>query len=58
MKNNMLMHIQDKNLSGKVFGGLILRAGYELGWLCASRFLKTAFPVLTHVDDVQFLAPV
>jgi acyl-coenzyme A thioesterase 9 len=58
VKNTMLMQIQDKNLNGKVFGGLILRAGYELGWLCAARFLKTSVPVLEHVDDVQFLAPV
>jgi acyl-coenzyme A thioesterase 9 len=35
-----------------------LRLGYELGWLCASKFLKTGFPIITHVDDVQFLAPV
>ena len=28
MKNTMLMHIEDKNLSGKVFGGMILRVGY------------------------------
>lgn len=58
LKNTMLMHIEDKNLSGKVFGGLILRMGYELGWLCASKFLKSGFPVVTHVDDVLFLAPV
>lgn len=58
LKNTMLMHLEDKNLSGKVFGGLILRMGYELGWLCASKFLKSGYPIITHVDDVQFLAPV
>jgi len=58
MKNNMLMHVEDKNLAGKIFGGFILRVGYELGWLCASKFLKKAFPIITHVDDVQFFAPV
>lgn len=46
VKNTMLMQIQHKNLNGKVFGGLILRVGYELGWLCAARFLKTSVPVL------------
>lgn len=35
-----------------------MRLGYELGWLCASKFLKSGFPIITHVDDVQFLAPV
>jgi acyl-CoA hydrolase len=33
------MHLEDKNLSGKIFGGLIMRYGYELGWLCARKFL-------------------
>ena len=45
-------------MSGKVFGGHIMRLCYELGWLCASKFLKKSFPVITHVDDVQFFAPV
>jgi acyl-coenzyme A thioesterase 9 len=52
------MHLEDKNLSGKVFGGHIMRLCYELGWLCASKFLKKSFPQITHVDDVQFYAPV
>ncbi len=35
-----------------------MRTGYELGWLCAYKFLKHGFPIISHVDDVQFLAPV
>ena len=58
IKNTMLMHVEDKNLSGKIFGGLILRYGYEVGWLCASRFLGGFLPVVTEIDEVQFLAPV
>ena len=54
----MLMHVEDKNLSGKIFGGLILRYAYEAGWLCASRFLEKVLPVVTEIDEVQFLAPV
>lgn len=46
----MLMHIEDKNLSGKIFGGLILRISYELGWLCATKFLAKSLPVLSLVD--------
>lgn len=52
------MHLQDKNLSGKIFGGFIMRLGYELGWLTAYRFMKGKFPKCAHIDDVQFLAPV
>ncbi len=52
------MHLQDKNLSGKIFGGFILRLAYELGWLTAFKFLKGNFPKCTHIDDVQFLGSV
>ena len=54
----MIMHVEDKNLSHKVFGGLILRLCYELAWLCSAKFLSTSYPTITHVDDVQFLGPV
>lgn len=56
--NTMLMHVEDKNLSGKIFGGLILRYGYEVAWLCASKHLSSALPVVSEVDEVQFLAPI
>jgi len=52
------MHLQDKNLSGKIFGGFIIRLAYELGWLTAYKFLKGKYPRCTHIDDVQFLGPV
>ena len=32
--------------------------GYELGWLCATKFLAKTLPTLSLVDEVQFLAPV
>jgi len=56
--NSLLMHLQDKNLSGKIFGGYIMRLAYELGWLTSLEFLGGKFPKCTHIDDVQFLAPV
>ena len=52
------MHLQDKNLSGKIFGGFIIRLAYELGWLTAYKFSKGKYPRCTHIDDVQFLGPV
>ncbi len=52
------MHLQDKNLSGKIFGGYIIRLAYELGWLTAYRFLQGKFPKCTQIDDIQFLGPV
>jgi acyl-coenzyme A thioesterase 9 len=58
LQNNMLMHIEDKNLSGKIFGGHILRNCYEIGWLCAARYLPSSIPKAAEIDEVQFLAPV
>lgn len=52
------MHLQDKNLSGKIFGGTILRLAYELAWLTSFKFLKGKYPKCTFIDDVQFLGPV
>ena len=52
------MHLQDKNLSGKIFGGFILRLAYELGWLTAFKYLKGNYPKCTFIDDVQFLGSV
>ncbi len=52
------MHLEDKNLSGKIFGGLIMRLAYELGWLCVFKFLKGKFATIANIDDVQFLGAV
>lgn len=35
-----------------------MRYGYELGWLCATKFLSSSLPVVTQIDEVQFFAPV
>lgn len=29
------MHYQDRNLHGKIFGGVLMREAFELGWLAA-----------------------
>jgi acyl-coenzyme A thioesterase 9 len=54
----LLMHAEDKNLHGKIFGGYVLKLAYELAWVCVYKFLKGGIPVVTNIDDVQFLAPV
>lgn len=57
-KTTLLMHTEDKNLHGKIFGGYVLRLAFELGWLCVYKYLKGRIPTVTNIDDVQFLAPV
>ena len=57
-KTTLLMHQEDRNLHGKIFGGYVLRLAYELAWVCAYKFLEGRIPIVTNIDDVQFLAPV
>lgn len=53
------MHLQNRNLHGKIFGGLIMKEAYELGWLCAHLHLNSACqPEIYHIDDFVFKAPV
>ncbi|CAK72580.1 unnamed protein product (macronuclear) [Paramecium tetraurelia] len=59
IEKTLLMHIQDRNLHGKVFGGFVMREAFELGWLNAYLHVKgQGFPQIIHIDDIQFLAPV
>ena len=58
LKNVLLMHSQDRNIHGKVFGGCLMRQAYELAWVTAVTFLEVKNPVFTSVDDIQFVKPV
>jgi len=40
MEKTLLMHLQDKNLHGKIFGGHVMREAFELGWLNAYLHIK------------------
>jgi acyl-coenzyme A thioesterase 9 len=37
---SILMHPQQKNIHGKIFGGYLMREAAELSWLCAHMFTK------------------
>lgn len=58
MHKNLLIHLQDRNLHGKAFGGMLMREAFETGWLTAYSFCKGKFPEIHHIDDVMFIAPV
>lgn len=58
-EKSLIMHAQERNMHGKVFGGYIMREAFELGWLCAYEHTKQkVFPQIIHIDDVNFLIPV
>ncbi len=58
IEKTLLMHLQDRNLHGKVFGGYIMREAFELAWLAAYNFGQGEFPEIYHVDDVAFMSPI
>ena len=58
MHKNLLIHLQDRNLHGKAFGGMLMREAFETGWLTAFSFCKGKYPEIHHIDDVMFIAPV
>eukprot|EP01017_Pseudomicrothorax_dubius_P031479 TRINITY_DN4028_c0_g1_i6.p1 TRINITY_DN4028_c0_g1~~TRINITY_DN4028_c0_g1_i6.p1 ORF type:complete len:434 (+),score=51.65 TRINITY_DN4028_c0_g1_i6:124-1425(+) len=57
IEKTVLMHSQDKNIHGKVFGGYLMREAYELAWVCAYTYSKGNIPSFNRVDDVVFHAP-
>jgi acyl-CoA hydrolase len=48
---------QDRNLHGKVFGGLLMRKAFETAFACGWR-LTGVLPKFLALDDVTFLQPV
>lgn len=56
-QSTLLMHVEERNIHGKVFGGYLCRVSYELAWIAAHRLAKE-MPVLRVIDDIAFLRPV
>ena len=38
-----LMHLNDQNMNGNIFGGFIMREALEIGWLAAFSHAKVKF---------------
>jgi acyl-coenzyme A thioesterase 9 len=57
-KSVLTMHMQKRNVHGKIFGGYILRVAYDTAYIAAACFFGVENPVFVCVDDVQFVKPV
>lgn len=57
-KNTLLMHSQNMNVNGKIFGGYIMRKSFEASHLSATLFYGTRDVRFVSVDDIQFVRPV
>ena len=48
---------EDRNIYGKIFGGYLMRAAYEVAWSCGWRAMGVV-PTFLALDAVTFRAPV
>lgn len=44
-KSVLLMHSQERNRHGNIFGGYLMRTAYELAWGTASLYGRGLYPV-------------
>jgi acyl-coenzyme A thioesterase 9 len=54
----ILMHGQDKNRHGKMFGGYLMKEAFDISWVAATSQYPSGVPELLRVDQVLFLSPV
>ena len=53
-----LMQFQQRNIHGKIFGGHLMRMGFEIGYITAACFFGNEAGTHFHaVDDIQFVRP-
>ncbi|KAL4429061.1 hypothetical protein ABPG74_022147 [Tetrahymena malaccensis] len=55
ISKKLIMHKQDQNLHGNIFGGYIMREAYELGWLCGYLHTNKQKIEVYAIDDFQFI---
>lgn len=57
LKNSIICFPEKRNIHNKIFGGFLMRTGFELAWANACIFSKTR-PHVTAMDDILFRCPV
>lgn len=58
VEKTVLKHRQDRNIHGKIFGGLVMRESLELAVVCAFKIGGGVLPQIYHIDDIQFILPI
>lgn len=46
----MVMHQQDRNIHGKVFGGLLMRNAFEVAYIAVRQFSQIEDPAFLSCD--------
>jgi acyl-coenzyme A thioesterase 9 len=58
IEKSLLMHSQNMNVNGHVFGGYIMREALEIAYVCAYMHGNKENPSVVSVDSVNFHRPV
>ena len=58
IEKSILMHSQNMNVNGHIFGGYIMRQAFELGYVCVYMHSNNESPSVISVDSVTFHKPV
>ena len=57
IKNIVLCHPEQRNIYNKIFGGFLMRKGFEVGWINACMYSESIVDIEV-VDDITFRRPV
>ena len=58
LNSTEIMHPQNRNVHGKVFGGEIMRKSFEMAYITAACFIGRDNTRFVAVDDINFILPV
>ena len=57
VKNIVICHPEQRNIYNKIFGGFLMRKGFELAWINACMYSESIVDI-SIVDDITFRKPV
>jgi acyl-coenzyme A thioesterase 9 len=57
IENCEIMHTQERNVHGKIFGGFLVREMVELGWVAACKFTED-YVIMEDLTNIYFKKPV
>ncbi len=55
---SILMHSQNNNVNGHIFGGYVIKEALDAGYICAYMHSNREIPIIFAIDNVTFYKPV
>lgn len=57
IENCEIMHTQERNIHGKIFGGFLIREMLEVGWVAACKYAED-YVLIEDLTNIYFKKPV